>query len=251
MRERGDRDGEIARLPRDAARSTPTTTPTLLALAEAQMDANDLEGAIATLEEVERRYPDDMRSVVRLGFLEYEARDFAGAAQRFERALAADPRGVRGRLLPGGRAAPDGRSDAAIEAFRASRPTTSTTPRRAPRSPRSTSGAATTRARWRRSSGRRPPRLRAPSISTRRRCARRPATSTAPSRTSRACSRRARRRRAALQHRRALRRGEARRTRRSATCSSRSSATPTTPARSTSSATPGRSRARTSTRPSA
>ena len=55
------------------------------------MDGNDLEGAIATFKEIERRYPEDMRSVVRLGFLMYEARDFAGAAARFERAFAADP----------------------------------------------------------------------------------------------------------------------------------------------------------------
>ena len=60
-------------------------------MADAQMNVDDLEGAIVTLEEVEKYHPEDVDSVVRLGFLKYEAREFSEAADRFERVLAEHP----------------------------------------------------------------------------------------------------------------------------------------------------------------
>jgi tetratricopeptide (TPR) repeat protein len=90
MRQRGDRDGEIA-IYREVLEANPDDHATLVALADAQMAEDDLEGAIATLSEVERRYPDDSRSVVRLGFLFYEAQRMEEAAERFEQARQAFP----------------------------------------------------------------------------------------------------------------------------------------------------------------
>jgi tetratricopeptide (TPR) repeat protein len=90
MRQRGDREGEIA-VYREVLASNPDHHGTLISLADAQMAEDDLEGAIATLLEVEKRYPDDARSSIRLGFLLYEARRMEEAAGRFERALEAFP----------------------------------------------------------------------------------------------------------------------------------------------------------------
>jgi tetratricopeptide (TPR) repeat protein len=59
-----------------------------------------------------------MRSSVRLGFLQYEARDFAGAATRFERAFAADPQEYEYAFFLGVARRRMGQADAAIEAFK-------------------------------------------------------------------------------------------------------------------------------------
>jgi tetratricopeptide (TPR) repeat protein len=116
MRERGDRDGEIA-LYREILDKQPDDQGTLLALAEAQMADDDLEGAIRTLEKVEERHPGDPRVSLRLAFLYYEARQFERAAERFRQALNANPEeheiafflGVAERRL--------GREDEALMAF--------------------------------------------------------------------------------------------------------------------------------------
>jgi tetratricopeptide (TPR) repeat protein len=90
LQKRGLHGSEIE-VYRGVLKENPHHQRTLQSLADAQLSQNDLEGAIATLEEIERRYPDDLRSVVRLGFLEYEAREWAEAALRFERFLAEYP----------------------------------------------------------------------------------------------------------------------------------------------------------------
>ena len=48
------------------------------------MSLDDLASAIATFEEIEKYHPNDLRSVVRLGFLKFEAREWEEAAVRFE-----------------------------------------------------------------------------------------------------------------------------------------------------------------------
>jgi len=89
-RDRGDRDGEIA-VYREILAFDPDHQGTLLALAEALIQAERLAEAIPVLEEVERAHPNDLRTVLRLGFLEFERRDYEAARRRFERALALNP----------------------------------------------------------------------------------------------------------------------------------------------------------------
>jgi tetratricopeptide (TPR) repeat protein len=90
MRQRGDPAAEIA-LYREILDHDPGHHATLAALADAQMASGDTGGAIATLEEIEERYPSDLRSTARLGYLLYKARRYGEAEQRFERVLAAEP----------------------------------------------------------------------------------------------------------------------------------------------------------------
>jgi tetratricopeptide (TPR) repeat protein len=116
MRERGDHDGEIA-LYREILEKQPDEHSTLLALAEAQMADDDLEGAIATLERVEQRYPGDERVSLRLGFLYYEAHRFPEAAQRFQRALAANPGEYEIAFFLGVALRRQGDDEAALAAF--------------------------------------------------------------------------------------------------------------------------------------
>ena len=87
MRTRGDRDGAIG-VYREMLRQAPDDHSTLFALAEVQINDEDIEGAIETLERIEAGYPADLESVKRLGFLLYEAHRFAAAVVRFERVLA-------------------------------------------------------------------------------------------------------------------------------------------------------------------
>ncbi len=91
LRDRKEHAAEIE-VYRQVLELFPRHHVTLIALAEAQMSRDDLTSAIATFEEIERAYPDDLRSVVRLGFLMFEARAWGGAAPRFERFLEVNPR---------------------------------------------------------------------------------------------------------------------------------------------------------------
>jgi tetratricopeptide (TPR) repeat protein len=58
---------------------------------DAQLALERLDEAVATLELVVSTHPGDLRAVLRLGFLEFERREYASAAQWFQRALAANP----------------------------------------------------------------------------------------------------------------------------------------------------------------
>jgi tetratricopeptide (TPR) repeat protein len=89
-RQRGDRDGEIA-IYREVLRFKPNHHPTLVALADAQIALERWDQARRTLEQIEQRYPEDLRSVVRLGYLDLEQKDYRAATARFERALADNP----------------------------------------------------------------------------------------------------------------------------------------------------------------
>jgi tetratricopeptide (TPR) repeat protein len=89
-RDRGDREGEIA-VYREILAFEPDHQATLLALAEALIQAERLAEAIPVLAQVERAHPNDLRTVLRLGFLEFEGRDYAAARSHFERALALNP----------------------------------------------------------------------------------------------------------------------------------------------------------------
>jgi tetratricopeptide (TPR) repeat protein len=116
MRQRGDREGEIA-VYREVLASNPDHHGTLVALADAQMAEDDLDGAIATLLEVEKRYPDDARSSVRLGFLLYEARRMQEAAARFEVALESFPAEYEIAFFLGVARRRDNRDDEALAVF--------------------------------------------------------------------------------------------------------------------------------------
>ena len=116
MRQRGDREGEIA-VYREVLASNPDHHATLISLADAQMAEDDLEGAIATLLEVEKRYPDDARSSVRLGFLLYEARRMDEAATRFEAALEAFPAEYEIAFFLGVARRRDNKDDEALAVF--------------------------------------------------------------------------------------------------------------------------------------
>ena len=101
--------GEIRDLPR-GARARPGPPAHADRARRAQIDGNDLDGRDR---HASRRssaaIPDDLRSVVRLGFLEYEAARLRRRAEaRFERALARRIPRSTSPLLPRRRAAPDG-----------------------------------------------------------------------------------------------------------------------------------------------
>ena len=226
------RDGEIE-VYREMLARQPDDHATLVALAEAQIGDEDLEGAIATFEQIEKRYPSDLRSLTRLGFLLYEARRYDEAIQRFERALGGDR-----RASTKWRSSWAWRSGAAAATTRRSRCF-----ERVPAHHEHYAEARTQIAAIHERRGRyaealaevragaglralaRPRALRRDAaLEDRRLRGRR--------RVPRGAARRsARRRRAALQPRRHLRRGGAATTRRCATCSARSSTTPTTPTR--------------------
>lgn len=88
--DRGDRAGEIA-IYREVLKVHPHHHATLLALADALAADDKVDDAVRVLEDVRRRYPDDLRSVVRLGFLQYQAKRYPDAAALFEQALAQHP----------------------------------------------------------------------------------------------------------------------------------------------------------------
>jgi tetratricopeptide (TPR) repeat protein len=89
-RARGDREGEIA-IYRQVLERYPHHSATLSALADALVALNRTDEAIAALEEVERYNSEDVRTSVRLSLLEYDVGRYGAAADRLERALAANP----------------------------------------------------------------------------------------------------------------------------------------------------------------
>jgi len=92
---------------------------TLMKLADVQLGENDTEGALQTLKEIEANYPNDMRSVVRLGFLYYETEHFSESASRFETFLASEPGDDEVRFFLGIVRRRMGEDAAAIEVFSA------------------------------------------------------------------------------------------------------------------------------------
>jgi len=88
--DRGDRAGEIA-IYREVLKVHPHHHATLVALADALAADDKVDEAVRVLEEVRQRYPDDLRAVVRLGFLQYQAKRYSEAAALFEQALAQHP----------------------------------------------------------------------------------------------------------------------------------------------------------------
>jgi Flp pilus assembly protein TadD len=108
MRNRGDKDGAIG-VYREMLRKAPDDHMTLAALAEAQINDEDVEGATETLERIEASYPNDLDSVKRLGYLLYEGHRFAdarvrGGVLRRRRAAPREPRrgcAARVRARPG------------------------------------------------------------------------------------------------------------------------------------------------------
>jgi tetratricopeptide (TPR) repeat protein len=115
-RERGDRDGEIA-VYREILDRTPGHHAALLSLSDMQLKSDDREGATATLEQIEKLHPSDLRSVVRLAFLYYEERRYAEAAERFERVSLATPEEWEVVFFLGIAQRRSGRSDAALATF--------------------------------------------------------------------------------------------------------------------------------------
>ncbi len=89
-RDRGDREGEIE-IHREVLLIYPEHHATQLALADALLDLERLDEAVEVLERVERQHPGDMRSILRLGFLEFERRNYEAAARRFEHSVAVNP----------------------------------------------------------------------------------------------------------------------------------------------------------------
>ncbi len=118
-RERGETNAE-QRIYREILELRPHHHATLMALADVQLGENDAEGALRTLSEIEAHYPNDMRSVVRLGFLYYEAESFRESEARFETFLATEPDDYEVRFFLGIVRRQMGDDDAgAIEAFSA------------------------------------------------------------------------------------------------------------------------------------
>jgi len=90
LRQNGDYEAEIA-LYDEVLRLYPHDHSTLVALGEAQLAIEDIDGSIATFESIEQHYPEDLQSAVRLGYLLFEAHRFEYAERRFARVLAANP----------------------------------------------------------------------------------------------------------------------------------------------------------------
>jgi tetratricopeptide (TPR) repeat protein len=89
-RQRGDRAGEV-QIYREVLRRRPNHHATLVALGDALIDMQRLDEARRTLEIVEKKHPDDLRSIVRLGYLDLEQKRFPAAEARFKRVLASNP----------------------------------------------------------------------------------------------------------------------------------------------------------------
>jgi len=89
-RQRGDRAGEVE-IYREVLRRRPNHHATLVALGDALIDMQRLDEARRTLEIVEKKHPDDLRSIVRLGYLDLEQKRFPAAEARFKRVLVSNP----------------------------------------------------------------------------------------------------------------------------------------------------------------
>ena len=89
-RDRNDREAEIA-VYREVLEEYPHHQATLAALADALVATSRTDDARTVLEELVAHHPDDVRSVIRLALLEFDAGDFESAAGRFDRALAESP----------------------------------------------------------------------------------------------------------------------------------------------------------------
>jgi tetratricopeptide (TPR) repeat protein len=115
-RNRGEAGSERA-IYREILDLHPHHHATLMSLADVQLGENDTEGALRTLSEIEANYPNDMRSVVRLGFLYYESENFSESASRFETFLASEPGDHEVRFFLGIVRHRMGEDAAAIEVF--------------------------------------------------------------------------------------------------------------------------------------
>ena len=116
LRQRGDYEAEVA-LYEEVLRLYSHHHSTLVALGEAQLALEDIDGSIATFESIEQRYPDDLQSAVRLGYLLFEAHRFDEAERRFERVLAADPEEHEVAFFLGVVRRRRGDADGAVRAF--------------------------------------------------------------------------------------------------------------------------------------
>lgn len=95
----------------------PDRHATLIALAEAQTELGDTDAAVATLLSVEERYPRDLDTKLRLGFLFFEAHRYLEARDRFERVLQHRPKNYEVAFFLGVVDRRVGDIDAAIDAF--------------------------------------------------------------------------------------------------------------------------------------
>lgn len=116
LRHQGNQAGEIA-LYREILENHPDDQDTLLSLADAQMEEDDLEGALRTFETLDERFGLDLRSRIRLAFLYYEARQFGDAIPAFEQALKEVPEEHELAFFLGVCLRRENRPDEALEVF--------------------------------------------------------------------------------------------------------------------------------------
>jgi tetratricopeptide (TPR) repeat protein len=116
LRERGESKREVA-LYSEILERYPNHHATLVALGEAQMSQDDLEGAIATFQLVVDRYPEDVQSLKNLGYLRFEARQFREAEDLFRRAVESGPGEHEAAFFLGVVRRRMGEGDAALQAF--------------------------------------------------------------------------------------------------------------------------------------
>jgi len=117
-RKRRDHDAEAA-IYREILEERPHHQATLRALADVQIGQDDLEGAIRSLTEIAAHYPDDLRSVERLGFLYYEVENFSESAKLLETVLETEPEDSEVRFFLGIVQRRLGDNERAIETFAA------------------------------------------------------------------------------------------------------------------------------------
>ncbi len=116
LRERGESKREID-LYAEILERYPNHHATLVALGEAQMALDDLDGAIATFQKVVDRYPEDVQSLKNLGYLRFEARQFRQAEDLFRRAVESGPGEYEAAFFLGVVRRRMGQGDEALQAF--------------------------------------------------------------------------------------------------------------------------------------
>ncbi len=116
LHKRGEYAREIA-VHREILERYPDRHATLLALAEAQAELGDNDAALETLLAVEERFPRDLDTKLRLGFLFFEQHRYLEARDRFERVLRIRPMNYEVAFFLGVVDRRIGDVDAAIEAF--------------------------------------------------------------------------------------------------------------------------------------